>query len=347
MRQSRIKGDGMGENYFHCISRVVDKRRIFQEAEKEYFVSLMRGLEGFMGMRVVTYVVMGNHFHLLVEQPDDASRDRLGREAILGRMSFLYDDDTVNTLRNQLDQAARSGGAAMEEQILAPFRKRMGDVSVFMKELKQRFTQWYNRRNDRTGTLWESRFKSLLVEGDEKALMTIAAYIDLNPIRAAMTGKVEDYRWCGYAAAVGGNERARVGLGAILRNSPRSSGEDFEENWEATGRIYRLWLYHEGETRLISGSADATAKNKGGFSQAEVAAESKREGNLSLREVLYFRVRYFSDGAIFGSAQFVNRICQQNPSRLGRERRSGARKMRDAEWGNFYVLRDPRGKLIG
>lgn len=347
MRQARIKGDGLGESYFHCISRVVDKRRIFREAEKEHFVSLMRKLEVFMGLRVVTYVVMSNHFHILVEEPAGASHEGLNREAILERMGHLYDTDTMNAFKDTLDKAVQAGGPAMEEQILAPFRKRMGDVSVFMKELKQRFTQWYNRRRDRTGTLWESRFKSLLVEGDEKALMTIAAYIDLNPIRGGLTRKVEDYRWCGYAAAVGGDERARAGLGRILRNSPRVSGDDFEVNWEATGQLYRLWLYHEGETRELADLEDANLECKGGFSQAEVEAESKREGKLSVYQALRYRVRYFSDGAIFGSAEFVDRGCQRYRIQRGRKRASGARKMRGADWDEFHVLRDLRGKPIG
>lgn len=344
MRQARIKGDGLGESYFHCISRVVDKRRIFREAEKEHFISLMRKLELFMGLRVVTYVVMSNHFHILVEEPDEASHEGLDREAILERMGHLYDTDTMNAFRDMLEKADRVDGPAMEEQILAPFRKRMGDVSVFMKELKQRFTQWYNRRRSRTGTLWESRFKSLLVEGDEKALMTIAAYIDLNSIRGGVAKKVEDYRWCGYAAAVGGDVRARAGLGRILRNSPRVSGDDFEVNWEATSQLYRLWIYHEGETRALGDSEEATLEYKGGFSQAEVEAESKREGKLSLHQVVSFRVRYFSDGVIFGSAEFVDRVCQRYRSQFGGKRVSGARKMRGADWEDFHVLRESRGR---
>jgi len=61
----------------------------------------------------------------------------------------------------------------------------------------------------RKGTLWKERFKSVLVEGDEKALMTVAAYIDLNPVRAGMVERVEDYRRCGDASAVAGNRWAR------------------------------------------------------------------------------------------------------------------------------------------
>jgi len=59
----------------------------------------------------------------------------------------------------------------------------MYDISPYFKTLKQVFSQWYNKRNDRRGPLWDQRFKSLLIEGSEHALSTIAAYIDLNPLR--------------------------------------------------------------------------------------------------------------------------------------------------------------------
>ncbi|NLT70167.1 MAG: chemotaxis protein CheW [Verrucomicrobiaceae bacterium] len=331
------------------MSRVVDRRFIFGDAEKEHFVAIMRKLEGFLGLRVVTYVVMSNHFHLLVEEPDEEARATLDRETLLRRMPILYGASAVRSLKEMLARADRSGSERMEEQILAPYRERMGNVSVFMKELKQRFSQWYNRRNDRTGTLWETRFTSVLVEGDEKALMTIAAYIDLNPIRAGMVEKVEDYRWCGYASAAAGNRRARMGLGKILRNSPHVSGEDFEKNWAATGRVYRLWLYHEGEVREIAETADpeaAAGKTQCGFSEEDVATENARGGQLSLSQAIRHRVRYFTHGVAFGSAAFVDSVFERYRSQFSEKRNSGARRMRDADWEGLHVLRDLQRDVI-
>ena len=55
--------------YYHCISRVVDRRRVFREVEKEHFVALMRECEAFCEVRVLNYCLMSNHFHILVEVP--------------------------------------------------------------------------------------------------------------------------------------------------------------------------------------------------------------------------------------------------------------------------------------
>lgn len=341
MRTARIRGEG--KSYYHCVSRVVDRQFIFGDEEKEHFVVLMRKLEAFHGVRVVTYCVMSNHFHLLVEVPDPDSRETLDSETILKRLGFLYDGLTVRGVRQELERARAGGHTTWENEILDRYRHRMGDLSDFIKGLKQRFSSWHNRRQGRKGTLWEERFSSTLVEGDAKALMTMAAYIDLNPVRAGMVSKPEDYRWCGYASAVGGNRWARRGLGRILTVADNVSGTEFEKRWSETASTYRVWLYHEGEEREVP----ETDGKKRGFSREEVERESVREGRMTMREALRCRVRYLTEGAVFGSEEFVNRVFERNRSLFGKRRTTGARTMREADWGDFRVLRDLREGVVG
>jgi hypothetical protein len=174
--------------------------------------------------------------------------------------------------------------------------------------------------------------------------MTMAAYIDLNPVRAGMVSKVEDYRWCGYASAVGGNKWARLGLGQILANSEQVSGQDFEERWAETAQIYRLWLYHEGEEREIL----ETGKNfrRNGFTREEVEQEQARDGRMSMAEAIRHRVRYLTDGAALGSERFVNQVFERNRAEFGKTRQSGAREMREANWSGLCVLRDLRDEIL-
>ena len=345
MRQARIRGEGL--SYYHCLSRVVDRRFILGDEEREFIVALMRKLEAFLGLRVVTYAVMSNHFHLLIEEPDRDETPPLDRATLLRRLGFLYDRFTVESVRQELDRAAASGNRAWEAEILARYERRMGDVSIFMKEFKQRFTQWYNRRMGRKGTLWEERFKSVLVEGDEKALMTVAAYIDLNAVRAGMVERVEDYRWCGYASAVAGNRWAREGLGRILRHSPLVSGEDWETNWEATAPVYRLWLYDQGEAPEVEDEEGKIRMVRKGFRSAEVEAERTRGGKMPLRQVIRLRVRYFTDGAVLGGAAFVESVYARHRERYGLKRKTGARPMEEADWEGLCVLRDLKHDRIG
>ena len=342
MRQSRIRGEG--KSYYHCLSRVVDRRHVFHDEEKEHFVALMRKLEAFHGMRIVTYCVMSNHFHLLIEEPDREAAGALDAETILKRVGFLYDATTVRMLRDELKRARDSGDGRAEEQILNRYRRRMGDLAGFMKDLKQRYSQWHNKRQGRSGTLWEDRYKSVLVEGDSRALMTMAAYIDLNPIRANIVSKVEEYRWCGYASAVGGNHWARRGLGRILTTSDHVSGSDFEEKWPETAVTYRLWLYHEGREREIPEAGQRAQRR--GFSPAEVEKEEVRRGRMPVTEAIRHRVRYLTDGVVLGSERFVNQVFERNRSKFGKKRESGAREMREADWDGLCVIRDLQREVI-
>ena len=107
MRQPRLRGEG---TYFvHAISRIVDRRFIFEDDEKEYFCELVRRLSRFTGLDVVAYCVMGNHFHLLVEQPDQSTLPALTKAELLRRAKFLYDANTIKDLEQEFQRAEKAG----------------------------------------------------------------------------------------------------------------------------------------------------------------------------------------------------------------------------------------------
>ena len=187
-------------------------------------------------------------------------------------------------------------------------------------------------------TLWESRFKSVLVENNEGALLTMAAYIDLNPVRAGMVEKPEDYRWCGYAEAAAGNRLARQGLGTIL--SETLVDETIRTDWRRTHNRYRLFLYSEGEEN--EGNAERGQKRRKGFTREQIESVEASEGAMTVAQALRHRVRYFCDGAVFGTATFVDEVFNKNRSRFGPKREDGARRMKGAQWGKLRVLRGLR-----
>ena len=336
MRPPRLVPE-FGDGYFHVVSRVVDKRFIFQAKEKNYFLKWMRKLEAFSGVQVVTYCLMSNHFHLLLRVPDRASMPRLTVESLLELLPVIYNETQVLGIRQEIERALAAQDGEWVAQILERFERRRFDLSIFVRELKQRFTRWYNRVNHRKGTLWEDRFKSVLVEGSERALLTIAAYIDLNPIRAGLVKNPEDYRWCGYAEAVAGKRLARRGLCAILERT--SHGVNREVTWEYAAGVYRLLLFGKGLEREADAQTGAPARL--GFSAERIEAEEQREGRLSVPEMLRCRVRYFCDGAVFGTVAFVNGVFEAHRGQFGARRQTGARKLRGgADWGELRTLRD-------
>ncbi|MFZ4873989.1 transposase [Janthinobacterium sp. Mn2066] len=71
--------------------------------------------------------------------------------------------------------------------------------SALMKALNQRYTQYFNWRYGRSGSVWEGRYKSCLVQG-ERYLLICQRYIELNPVRAGMVAMPGQYRWSSYRA---------------------------------------------------------------------------------------------------------------------------------------------------
>ena len=223
MRTARLLG--IGRCFYHVISRVVDRRQVFEARDKEIFRRILRNQEAFSGVRIVTYCLMSNHFHLLLEVPDRETLAPLDEEGLLRVLPLLYEGDVVEGVKQELERARLSGDEAWHREILSRYERRRGDLGLFLKEVKLRITFYMNKRLGRKGTLWEGRYKSVLVEDCEQALLTISAYIDLNPIRAGIVTHPENYRWCGYAEAVGGG-RGR----AARATSPGRAGVDAERS---------------------------------------------------------------------------------------------------------------------
>ena len=204
---------------YHCVSRVVGREHLIDDVGKELLVQLLWKIAGFCGVEIITYCMMDNHFHILVRVPE---KGEISDVELVERVAGLYGARGVLTVLAR--QALKERGkidADVREGLVA----RMGDVSEFMKEFKQRFSRWYNRRHDRDGAFWSERFRSVLVEDQPNAVEAVAAYIDLNPVRAGLVADPKDYRFCGYAAALAGNKLARNGLMSIQGAQITSLGE--------------------------------------------------------------------------------------------------------------------------
>ena len=194
--------------------------------------------------------------------------------------------------------AQQPDGLEQSERLLEPYRQQMkSDLSFFMKQLKGCFAQQYNRRHKRHGTLWSERFKSVLLEGGA-AVAAIAAYIDLNPVRAGLCEDPKDYRYCDYAEAIAEESATDLESMRIILNLPESASP------EEVQREYRKLLYLKG--------AAGSEKNPPAFDLAKVQKVVEQEkGELSLGERFRCKIRYLSDGVILGSHAFVEFHCQR------------------------------------
>ena len=351
--------------FYHCISRVVDRNLVFGQDEKEKFRAFMRMYENFSGCRVTAYCLMSNHIHLLVEVPP-MPVEGFSDEELLTRLRAIHTEARVAEVANELAEARRQvrDGLADESVVVARihqrFTYRMHDLSQFMKSLMQRFTQWFNRTHKRVGNLWEDAFKSVIVE-DGVAAKTMAAYIDLNPVRAGIVKEPADYRWSSYGEAIGGGakgngKKARAGLVRALR-AHRGTAADASFWANDVSREYRKILLAGAVEKLearvgMSGEAELVRKRKGMNSDEVNREQQNAEASfedLPYGQMLRCRVRYFTDGAVIGTRGFVNDAFANARERFGSKRKDGARKLRGngaAAAGMLWSVRDLR-KGIG
>ena len=327
-RRHVLPAAGKFSSHYHCISRVAHREFFFQTRERDVFRKIMRQVEAFSGVRVLTWTILSNHFHVLLAVPPRPEVD-LTDDEILERCRALYSPQAMVEVEWEFAEAQRLGGVE-HERLRTRYLKRMWDLSEFMKTLKQKFTFWFNRRHDRVGVLWESRFKSVVVEGHWNSLLKVAAYIDLNSVRAGLADDPADYRWSGYCEAVAGDRAARRGLcGALADLKDKAT-------WRDLGPRYRKILFGIGEENSA----------RMGLSHEAVAKVWAAGGKLSLSQLLRCRVRDFSDGLAVGREGFLESVFALVREAFSSERETGARKMAGGDWDGLCAARALRVKPI-
>ncbi|MCC5806958.1 MAG: transposase [Opitutales bacterium] len=291
MGEIRIKRED-GPAVYHVTSRVIQKRRLLAEGQREVWVAALRRAAEFSGVELITYCVLETHFHILVRiDPavrlcDDATLVRRYR-ALYGESRAQWSGLNADELAHALER----GPPEAAEALRARLRRRMGDVSEFMRTLRQRYTRWFNRAHETAGTLWAERFGSVLVQDTPWLVGLIAAYIDLNAVRAGLADLPENYRWCGYTEALAGN--------GLLSRALAGCFPAAKDRKEALAR-YRLLMLGKG----------AGAKGDGTGARIDLEtllAAVKNGGELQPHELLRLRVRYFTEGRALGSRDWLER----------------------------------------
>ncbi len=333
MRCGRIKLEGAAT--YHVMSRVIEHRFALGDAEKSYLHSLMRRLETFTGCEVRTYAFLDNHFHILLHVPE---RCEISDDEVKRRVKALYGQKKFAVMEINWEMWSEKGRNDKVKAQLDGFRARMYDVSEFMKSFKQRFSVYYNATHDRhaAGPMWTDRFKSVLVEESESAQVTVAAYIDLNPVRAGIVKDPKDYRWSGYGEAVGRGGRSLDGLCKLFAGIDLNKGKVLAQ--------YRKSLYYEGVRKLNEWTG---AVSKPGFAREAAERVLEEGGELSVTQLLHCRVRYLTDGVIIGGKEFVDRMLNENRQFSVLRKKRGARPMKSGqcEWNGLCMAGELRDSL--
>jgi putative transposase len=264
---------------YHIMSRTALDGFPLEAFEKDCLLDLIKRMAGLFFTEVYGFSIMGNHFHLLAKMIPE---DRFSDEEVKERLVRFYGEKRAPIVDGQLP-------------IL---RQKLANLSEFIREIKVNFTRFYNKRHGRRGYFWGDRFKSLIVERGE-TLINCLAYIDLNPVRAGIVEKPEDYRWnsLGYHIQ-SGNKDGFLSTDFGLR--------EFNVQGEKERvRLYRKYVYETGA--ILPGDKQYVKT----IDEKVVAKERKGDFEITRTDRFLYRTRYFTDSGIIGSREFVSSTYQQ------------------------------------
>jgi REP-associated tyrosine transposase len=243
-----------------------------EDVEKDFMLDLIRRLATLYFVEILGFCLMGNHFHILVRMlPEHKFTD----DEVMKRYVDFYGDERI-----------------FAEGLVPSLRGKLSSLSEFMREIKVGFARFYNRRHNRRGYFWGDRFKSVIVENGE-TLINCLAYIDLNPLRAGLVERPEQYRWnsLGYHVATGNKDNFLSTDFGLKEFNVQSKKERI--------RRYRRYVYE-------AGALDRPEKGNIQVIEDKVLVkERSRDFELSKSDRFHYRTRYFTDSGIIGSKAFV------------------------------------------
>jgi putative transposase len=255
---------------------------------------IMRSQAAFAGMEVLTYCFMANHFHIFVRLDPKETED-LDDAGLVERFRALYGSKKCASLGLDADdlELILKNNRASAEGIRLRLKARMGDVSVFMREVKTRFTFWYNEKHGTVGTFWAERFRSVVVEADSEAQRMVAAYIDLNPVRAGLVEDAAEYGFSGFGEACAGGSAARRGIARIEGQMEWTTKSRERYRGRLCSRLGPGMRFCRGNKKIF-GATDG---------------EERSDVGLAGGSALLSKIRAFSEGWVVGSVAWVEDFC--------------------------------------
>lgn len=237
--------------------------------------------------RVAGFNVMGNHYHLVIhfEAPRPLSDQEKWDRAL---MLYSGDEDRLNR---------------WHEDDWDRFEKRLFNVSEIMRNIQGSFATWYNQTFDRKGRFWGDRFRSTILT-DLEAVVQCLMYVDLNPVRAGLIERPEEWNGSSlYLRELGGRRSDwLMPLEDILGHGR-----------ESEYKHYKSRVYYRGAVPTKEGQVAISWD----LLKLEQSRGFERPGTLRSRK------RFFTRGVVVGDQESVAPYLWHMRSRGFYRRRSG------------------------
>ncbi len=260
---------------YHIVNRTALDGYPLLDQDKDHLLSLIVRLSRLYFVDLLGFCLMGNHSHIVVRiHPEQAATN----EEIVKRLKNEY-GEKVDISPHQLKN----------------YNIRLNQLGTFMKDVKQRFTQYFNRRTNRKGFLWGQRFKSVIVQ-EGFPLLNLLAYVDLNPLRANLVEKPEMYPWNTLGCFLQCCEAKEI----LRLDLWKNEWKDLESQ-EIISK-YRQFVYETGAIKLLKGKR---------IDPEPAKLRRKKDYRLIRARIFSKRCRYFTDSGVIGSKEFVSEVFDE------------------------------------
>jgi putative transposase len=271
-RDRRAKVES-GDAFYHIFCKISGPKADYypftdKPVNRDKFIQLLNHFSQAYFCQLITYCVMGNHYHIVIRFDEATPKSRQELEACA---ALLYPNHEI----------WRKGWS---DEHWARFNDRLHDMSEFMRNVQQAFTRWYNKQNKTAGTFWRDRFKSVIL-ADGQSVLDCALYVDLNPVRAGLVTHPEDWEGGAYFMRSIGQDTQLMDLHELM---------DLPLAENAT-RSYREMLYYRGNVQ--SKENDAIIPDD--ILEREAARGFEQSGRYLKR------VSYLSRGYVVGKRETV------------------------------------------
>ena len=272
-RLARIKGDG--EVFYHLCNKIAGKKNEFPLSEDKKasrkFVDFIHFYGEAYQCEIVSFVVMGNHYHLIVQFEEFQELT----EKQLYKIAQKFYPNT-HEFTKEWDEAQWER-----------FNNRIYDVSEFMRNVQMGFSKWYNKTYQRKGRLWAERFKSVILT-DEKSILNCMQYIELNPVRAGIikSNRPEDYEYSSLYMRDIKLDYWLKDLTVLMEESDHKSAL----------QKYKAMVYYRGGVRSKEGQKEIP----------ESVIEQVERENFESKRVFMKKLRFYSDGLIIGTEELIS-----------------------------------------
>lgn len=289
----------------HCHSAFGGPWPPFTPAEREEFVRDMYASADFSEVKIVAFSIQPTCFDLIVDLP---RRTAIPKEEMLRRFKDFTDDMFFAVEGKRLNEG--------DPQAWARLSARFGDLSHFIKNIKQRAAHRYHRAHGTSGRLWGERFTRAFVQTGHPSRV-LAAWMDHSAVRLGEAATPDEDRFCTFGRAVSGDVRAR----AMITSLFTEAGEELP--WRSVAKAYR---------DFVAGDVEVPFRQR----------DPKGRGVplLTRREFLLSEVPHFRGGVALGDREFAEGVFELNRADFGAKRSTGARRISGQNDPDLWTLRN-------